>query len=320
VKSLASFALGAAALALACATSPPAAPAAPVVSSPSAAAPPEPAIVARVRETYAFEPHELTEAQQTEKSKGLDALWDSAKKEPARFIPALRAALSSDGMPPFFYYDGGQLLAKLSTAPADRAIILAALARVDMRDITPRAYVETVHALAREGFDTSEAAFKILEDPKFVAYVPEHDLELGYVDALKFMLLPSSSAAIPGAVVARYPKERAEDAKKALLAIAYYLPPEGDALVRRVAADVKEPPALRDYAREIVGVVDGEAAADPASLALHDDGPRTIPDVIAARRKSAGRISDEALGELEFETRVLRTWLGYRARQKKSGP
>jgi hypothetical protein len=316
VKSLSLLALGVADLALAvCATSSASAGAPEAAALASHAR--DPAIVARLRGAYSFKPHELTDAQQTERSKSLDALWDDAQKDPGRFIPALRAELSSDGELPFFYYDGGQLLSKLSQAPADRAIVLAALARVDLRDLQPLDYVQTVHALAREDFDTSAAAFKIFDDPKFRAYVPEHALELGYADALKFMLLPSSSASIPGAVVTRYPKERRADAKKALLTIAYEFPPEGDALLRRVAADAKEAPALRDHARKMVAVMDSVAATDPASVGLHDDGPRTIPAVIAARRDSARRISDEALGELELETRALRTWLGYRAHQKR---
>ena len=53
-------------------------------------------------------------------------------------------------------------------------------------------------------------------------------------------------------MVARYAVEKTETAKQALLVLAFDLAPDGDALVRRVAADDKEIPAVRAHAQAML--------------------------------------------------------------------
>jgi hypothetical protein len=286
-------------------------------STATAASPaPDPEVVRALRETYAYKPHELSQAQQHEKLAVLDKLWASASQEPQRYLPALRAELAGDRELPFFYYDGGQLLMKLSSAAPDRALALEALKRVDLQDIAPLYYVETVHRLARDDLDTSAAAFRIFEEPSFDPYVAEHDLHLHQSYSLLFMLLPSAHAAIGPAVIARYPQEKSESAKTALLMAAYDLAPLGDPLLRSVAADAKEAPAVRAYAETLVKAMSSIAATDPAKLPSLEGVPSTVAETLAARRKAAGRISDEALDEIDADTLLLRTWLARDARKK----
>jgi hypothetical protein len=292
----------------------------------AAPAAPDAAVLGAIHDTYSFKPHELSEKQQIARSKTLDAFWDAATKDPARYLPAVRSELAGDRQLPFFYFDGGRLLLQLSKEPADRALVLAALARVDMRDVRPLLYVQEVNFLARDGLDTSAAAFRVLANPKFVAHVPEHALELHSSDALRFMLLPSAHAAIAPAVVARYALEKTEAAKQALLVLAFDLAPEGDALVRRVAADDKEIPAVRAHAQaslklmteiaaartpgELMALVMGKATADARSANDMPAGfPKTVAEVQAARRKAAGRISDEALDDIEIDSMLLRMYV-----------
>lgn len=289
---------------------------------------PDAAVVSSLHATYSFEPHELSEKQQVAQSKALDAFWDAATKDPGRYLPAVRAELAGDRQLPFFYFDGGRLLLQLSHEPADRALVLAALARADMRDIRPLLFVQEVNFLARDGLDTSAAAFRVLADPKFAAYVPEHALKLRQSDALRFMLLPSANAAIAQAVVARYAVEKTEAGKQALLVLAFDLPPEGDALVRRVAADDKEIPAVRAHAQatlklmsriaaarnagELMALVMGKVSAQARSTAEMPAGfPTTAAQVLAARRQAAGRISDEALDDIELDSMLLRMYLAH---------
>ena len=290
---------------------------------------PDATVLAAIRATYSFKPHELTDKQQTKQSKVLDAFWGAATKDPARYLPAIRAELAGDRQLPFFYFDAGRLLMQLSSERADHALVLAALARADLQDVQPLVYVQEVNGFAREGLDTSPAAFKILADPKFVAYVPEHALELHHGDALRFMLLPSANPAIAPAVVARFAAEKTAAAKHALLTLAFDLAPDGDALVRRVAADEKEVPAVRTHAQSTVKLMSQIAAArdaydllalvtDKPPAAVHPKDPppgvpKTAPETLAARRKAAGRISDEALDDIEMDTMLLRMYLAHDA-------
>jgi hypothetical protein len=297
-----------------------------LAAGPAPAPAPDAAVVNSLHATYSFKPHELSEKQQVAQSKALDAFWDAATKDPARYLPVVRAELAGDRQLPFFYFDGGRLLLQLSNQAADRALVLAALARADMRDIRPLSFVQEVNFLARDGLDTSAAAFRVLADPKFVAYVPEHALKLRQSDALRFMLLPSGNAAIGQAVIARYAVEKTEAAKQALLVLAFDLAPEGDALVRRVAADDKELPAVRAHAQatlklmaqiaaarnagELMALVMGKAPDGARSTTEMPPGfPKTVAEVLAARRKAAGHISDEALDDIEIDSMLLRMYV-----------
>jgi hypothetical protein len=297
-----------------------------LASTPAPPSAPDAAVISSLHATYSFKPHELTAKQQIAQSKSLDAFWGAATKDPARYLPAVRAELAGDRQLPFFYFDGGRLLLQLSKQPADRALVLAALARVDMRDVRPLLFVQEVNFLARDGLDTSAAAFRVLADPNFVAYVPEDALKLRQSDALRFMLLPSANAAIAPAVIARYAAEKTEAARQALLVLAFDLAPEGDALVRRVAADEKEIPAVRAHAQatlklmaqiaaarspgELMALVMGKAPAAARSTSELPPGfPRTVAEVLAARRKAAASISGEALDDIEIDSMLLRMYL-----------
>jgi hypothetical protein len=186
--------------------------------------------------------------------------------------------------------------------------VLGALARADLLDIEPISYVRTVSGLARDGLDTSAAALRILDDPQFNPRVVEHALELGRGDSLIFMLLPSNNPAIAPAVLAEFPKRRDEGARKALLLMTYHLAtPEGDGLLRRVAADTSEAPAVRASAQGLCRAMT-DAARGAAADAASPDAARAL------QRNAARRISDEALSEIDAATRRLRAVLAARAK------
>jgi hypothetical protein len=118
-----------------------------------------------IKSVYGFQPHTLTDAEIAAKSKELDKFWDTVKSDTARYLPLLRRALIEATNPPFFYYDGSELLLSVSNRRHDQQIALMAIPHCDLRDVEHKAYLFTVFRLAREALDTSEAAFKILEDP-----------------------------------------------------------------------------------------------------------------------------------------------------------
>src|SRR5262249_40024013 len=67
-----------------------------------------------VAKIYDSAPHELNQKQIDEKSKVLDAFWESVTAKPEVFLPLLRAELQADGRPAFFYFDGSKLLLSVS--------------------------------------------------------------------------------------------------------------------------------------------------------------------------------------------------------------
>jgi hypothetical protein len=134
---------------------------------------------AEIQTVYDFQPHTLTTAEIAQKSAILDQFWNKAKSQRDVYAPALRIELADFSNPPFFLFDGSQLLRSLSNDAADRKIILAAIAHSDLRDVQAMDYFLLVHSMAVQAEDTTAAAFHILAQPDFQVFIPQHALTLG---------------------------------------------------------------------------------------------------------------------------------------------
>jgi hypothetical protein len=112
----------------------------------------------RNRKVYNFQPHTLTKAEIVQKCAFLDQFWTKAKFQPEVYVPRLPRELADFGNPPFFLFDGSQLLMRLTKEPVDRKIILAAIAHSDLRDLQWKEYFLLVQSMAAQGEDTTAAA------------------------------------------------------------------------------------------------------------------------------------------------------------------
>ncbi len=122
----------------------------------------------------------------------MDKFWAAAKAQPALYLPPLRARACRFHQPRHFFSSTAvSCCYKLSQDPSDQKIVSAALAHVDLHDLTASAYFYFVHDLAVKQNDTTAAAFNILSDPKFQVYVPQHALTLAQNFCLIYMLLPT---------------------------------------------------------------------------------------------------------------------------------
>ncbi len=259
---------------------------------------------------YDFHPRDLTAAERAEKSRALDAFWQRCELDPDACLPRLRAELRASENPAFFFYDGAKLLVKMSRRADDRRLALRAIARSDVRDLSGSDYVATVHALAVEGFDTTDAAFHILGVPEFTAVVPPRGLEIGPDYALIFMLMPTDEQFYVPRAIARLEREDDEAALQSLLVLVWYAGTEdGDAAIARVAE--RGPTArIRDYA---AGMKDRTSMLrnDPRVgdfirmnfPRLESPSPAQIREL---RRVALNRITDEALLQFDTLTIILR--------------
>ena len=263
----------------------------------------EAAVLRDVRETYSFNPHELTSKQISEKSKVLDGLWARAKARAETYIPVLRSELARPEGRPFFLFDGGMLLLSLSNTATDRRIALTAMGRCDLRDVEASEYLRQVHRLATLGENTTEAAFRILADPEFKAFIPQHALTLGQNYALIYMIFPVDPVHWEPAVLARLRVESNLTAQRSLMLLAWYAQRnEGDAALSAVAADATRPAPSREYARELLAR--NEKARLSAATAAAGQSEASLR---AERREAMRQISDEALHELDQKTALLAT-------------
>ena len=167
-------------------------------------------------------PHTLSSAQIDQKSGLLDQFWTKAKSQRGVYVPELRRELADFSNPPFFLFDGSQLLLSLSDAPADRKIVLSAIAHTDLRDLQLKDYFLLVQRMAAQGEDTIAAAFHILPEPKFQVFIPQHSLTLAQDYCLVYMLLPTNQDFWVQPAIERLRAETDVTAQKSLLLLLWY--------------------------------------------------------------------------------------------------
>ncbi len=129
-----------------------------------------------------FQPGTLPRQEMEAKSGKLDHFWSKVQADPAAFGPALRRELARDDAPLIFLYDGSILLLKFhekeagfDTAPVDKddaRLVNASMARCTLKGVDHAEYLFKVRWLASEGNDTTAAAFHVLAEPDFQAFVP----------------------------------------------------------------------------------------------------------------------------------------------------
>jgi hypothetical protein len=248
-----------------------------------------------VAATYNFLPRDLSQQQIAAKSNELDAFWTLIREQGQAGLSALRVELERPDAPVFFRYDGAKLLLSLSTARPDKKIALDSIARADLRDLQRNDYFLTVHSFAVDGFDTTDAALKILGDDKFVAYIPQHALTLNQDLCLAFLLLPTNESFYLDRAIDHLFVEKSVVAQKSLLSvIADTVTKKGDAAIERFWEDATQPKESRDYAKLIL-----DSYASMGSVPILGWSFKGYDDLKQKQRVLFDRVSDEALSEWE---------------------
>jgi hypothetical protein len=248
---------------------------------------------ARIIDLYSFQPHTLVKDQLLAKSGKLDEFWSYAKKNPDLVLPLLREELANGSNPSFFFYDGAKLLLSLSSDNEDRKLALRSLPKADLRDIQTTDYLTTIHWFASNGFDTREAAFRILAYPDFKAFIPQHSLMLGQNYSLICMLFPLQNIPFERDLISRLETEHNPDSQKSLLlALWYTMTPAGMAAIKEFGKKPGLDESVAEYARGL--------AARRAGFTLSLSSAESLR---SERAKLMQRpISDEALSEFDALT------------------
>jgi hypothetical protein len=248
----------------------------------------------KVVSLYSFEPHLLTSKQIEGKSAVLDTFWAEVKADPKRYLPLLRNELRDTTNSAYFLYDGSKLLLAISKERDDQALALKGIPRADLRSVQHTDYLLTVHWFARNGFDTTKAALRILDYPNFKAFIVQHVLTLGQDYSLIYMLFPMQDSKYVGPLVDRLKVEdKLVSQKSILLALWYSMTPEGKAAIARFIADTSRSQEARDYAKEL---------SERKVQATGAVASSTVESLKEERRKVMFRVSDEALYEFDSLT------------------
>jgi hypothetical protein len=244
---------------------------------------------------YSFEPHKLTSAEMKAKSDQLDQFWSAAKADPTNIIPLLRRELADPSNSAFFYYDGSKLLLSLSKDRADQLLALQSMPKADLTGIQHDDYLRTIKWFSDNGFDTREAAFRILAFPDFKVFIPQHALTLGQNYSLIYMLFPMAEPVFSADLAKRISVEsNAQALKSLLLALWYTATPDGNAAIKNFSANPTAPEEAKAYAKTLL---------DRKISLLGSISPSSAQSLRDERRKVMQRpISDEALMEFDSLT------------------
>jgi hypothetical protein len=255
-----------------------------------------------IQRIYDFQPHNLTKAQIAEKSALLDQFWAKAKSQPEAYASGLRQELADFANPPFFLFDGSQLLLTLSKDSGDRKIVLSGIAHSDLRDLQWKDYFLLVQNMAAQGEDTTAAAFHILAEPKFQVFIPQHYLTLAQDYCLVYMLLPTNQNFWLQPAIKRLHGENDVTAQKSLLLLLWYAQTsQSDKALGEFSNDASKPQASKAYANELVLRKD---SVDPKTHSAA--GTASEDSLRQARRERLKAVSDEALIDLDsYTTKII---------------
>jgi hypothetical protein len=267
-----------------------------VAAGQDAARPPD--LHAEIQTVYNFQPHNLNKAQIGVESAALDDFWKKAKSQREVYVPALRKELRDFSNPPYFLFDGSELLRSLSSDPADRKIILAAIAHSDLRDLQSKEYFLLVQGMAAQGEDTTAAAFHILAQPKFQVFIPQHALTLAQDYCLIYMLLPTDQNIWIQLAIQQLHAESDVTAQKSLLLLLWYAQTgDSDKALAQFSSDSSKPEASRTFADELL-----QRSASVGLAARASEVTASEESLRQARRERMQAVSDEALEDLDSYT------------------
>jgi hypothetical protein len=211
-------------------------------------------------------------------SNSLDAFWNRVKADKATYLPLLRAELTRPDNPPFFYFDGAELLRGATDSRADGELALSVTERVDLSQIELSGYLTALSWYANHGYDTRRAALRWLDLPRDTQIVVQplpHTFYYSTFEALIFSLFPMDENRFVGDLIARLQTTRDDlQCTYLLLAIWSTATPQGRTGIAAFAEDQARPEAGRRFAREL--------------LVNHEEGPaptQTEAELRQARRE-----------------------------------
>jgi hypothetical protein len=200
----------------------------------------------------------------------LDAFWNRVKADKATYLPLLRAELVRPGNPPFFYFDGAELLRDASDSRADGALALSVIERVDLSQIELSGYLIALNFYVNHGYDTRRAALRWLDLPRDTTIIVQplpHTFYYDRFEALIFSLFAMDEQRFVGDLAARLQATHDDlEIRDLLTAIWLTATPEGRAAIAAFSEDTARPAAARQFARDVLAWR-GEGAAPTQSEA-----------------------------------------------------
>jgi len=249
---------------------------------------------------YNFSPSKLSKSAQDAKMPALDGFWAKVKSDTGTWLPPLRNELRAAGHHPFFYYDGAGLLMSLSHGMPDKELAVQSMTKCNLNDIDHRIYVSALNQLARDGINVTNAAIKILADPKFSFFLPEHAMNFTQDYCLAYMLLPQKPAFYSDTLVSLFGKLDAATQKSIITTFWLAYTCKGDSLIN---ASIRDKSLKKDVSTYAGDLMSKATLSEAEKKYVQSEGQ----NIASIRENALKRFSDEAVDDLALSTKILRS-------------
>lgn len=231
----------------------------------------------------------------------MDDFWKKVKGDTSKYLPELRAELQIEGNPKFFYFEGGQLLLSLSKSVKDKQIALDGVLKANLADIDRRTLVSTLNYLAKSNLNTTEAALKILDDKEFQFFLPEHSFYFKQGYCLTYSLLPTNPSYYLTAVTSRFKEEKDAETKKSIVTFLWFSNTcNGNEFLKSIMTDKTLDEEVVEYTNDLL-----TRKLNKEKYYKELDS-MSFDDLIKVQIAATNRMSDEAIYELDYVTKLLR--------------
>ena len=218
---------------------------------------------------YRDSPRWMNAQQRDQQLTALNRFWDTASKNPAPYIEALRAELQDARSPTLLRWDGARRLLFLSDTPEDRKLAVAAIQQGNLLDVGTLPAYSTLRWLSNLHEDIVNPAFKILDYPQFTLPISSRSVWMTTPVMLTLLLPYDPNLWVPKALE-RLKKERDTDVIAALVLMLWHS--QTDAADRALQAFSKDPARSPRARKEITD--------------LFSKAPDFLPDELAMIRAS----------------------------------
>jgi hypothetical protein len=254
-----------------------------------------------VKQTYDFSPGKLNKEEQDKKIPLMDDFWNKVKSDTTKYLNELRTELRIEGNPKFFYFEGGQLLLSISRNITDKKIVLDAILKSDLSDVDRRTLVGTLNYLAKSNLNTTEVSLKILDDKEFKFFIPEHAFYFNQGYCLTYSLLPTKAEFYLDAVTNRFKEEKDINTKKSIVTLLWFSNScSGNDFLNGLLTDKTIEKEVLDYTKNLL------ARKSKKEKYYKELDNMSFDDLVKAQMASTNRMSDEAIYELDYITKLLR--------------
>jgi hypothetical protein len=254
-----------------------------------------------IKTTYDFSPGKLTRDEQNKMIPLMDDFWNKVKSDTSKYLNELRTELQADGNPKFFYFEGGQLLLSHSKSLRDKQIVLDGILKSEPSDIDRRTLVSTLNYLAKSKLNTTEAALRILDDKDFQFFLPEHSFYFNQGYSLTYSLLPTNPSYYLTPLTNRFNEEHDIKTKKSIVTFLWFANTcVGNEFLKQITTEKTIDKEIVDYTNDLLT---RKLKKDKYYKELDN---MNFDDLIKAQTASTNRMSDEAIYELDYITKLLR--------------